>query len=83
MREKGVTDLKDLVGKNQYEMDRIDYAKRVKIFTEKHQLGELTKDQAEILKRNDESSAMELNKKMKEEALKIQKQGSQAGGPQL
>ncbi|MBO5517720.1 MAG: hypothetical protein J6A42_06555 [Firmicutes bacterium] len=80
MKEKGVTDLKDLVGKNDYERDRIEYAKNVKKYTAKHKIDPLTKHQEEVLKQHDEGDLIELNKKMKEEALKIQKQ---QGGPQL
>ena len=79
MKEKGVTDLKDLVGKNDYEKDRIEYAKKIKAYTKKHRVEALTDHQKEILKQHDEGDIIELNKKMKEEALKLQKQN---GGPQ-
>ena len=78
MKEKGVTDLKDLVGKNDYEKDRIEYAKKIKAYTKKHRVEALTDHQKEILKQHDEGDIIELNKKMKEEALKLQKQN---GGP--
>ncbi|MBR5641741.1 MAG: hypothetical protein IKW92_06395 [Firmicutes bacterium] len=81
MREKGVTDLKKLVGKNDYEKDRIEYAKRVKQYTSKHKIDPLTDHQKEVLKQHDEGDLIELNKKMKEEALKIQK-AQQNKGPQ-
>ena len=71
MKEKNVTDLKDLVGKNQYEKDRIEYAKQIKNYTKKHKIEALTDHQKEILKQHDESGAMELNKKMKEEVMKL------------
>ena len=85
MKEKGVTDLKDLVGKNDYEKDRIEYAKKLKAYTNKHKVEALTDHQREILKQHDESDVMDLNKKMKEEVIKLQKQkegpdnGPQAG----
>lgn len=85
MKERGVKDLKDLVGKNDYEKDRIEYAKKVQNFAKKclGKVKELTPHQQEILKRNDEASAMELNRKMKEEALKLQKaQENQSKGPE-
>ena len=81
MREKGVTDLSKLVGKNQYEKDRIEYAKNVKRYTKKHKVEPLTDHQKEVLKQHDEGDLIELNKKMKEEALKIQKE-QQNKGPQ-
>ena len=81
MREKGVTDLSKLVGKNQYEKDRIEYAKNVKRYTKKHKVDPLTDHQKEVLKQHDEGDLIELNKKMKEEALKIQK-AQQNKGPQ-
>ncbi|MBR0114385.1 MAG: hypothetical protein IJM11_04295 [Firmicutes bacterium] len=74
MREKGVTQLKDLVGKNQYEKDRIEFVKKIKNYTSRHKIKDLTEDQREILKRNDEASVMELNKKIKEEVLKVKKE---------
>ncbi len=85
MKEKGVTDLEDLVGKNDYEKDRIEYAKKLKAYTNKHKVEALTDHQREILKQHDESDVMDLNKKMKEEVIKLQKQkegpdnGPQAG----
>ena len=85
MREKGVKDLKDLVGKNEYERDRIEYAKRVKAYTSKHKIEALTDHQKEILKQHDEGDLVDFNKKMKEEALKIQKKEADKGpkGPVL
>ena len=81
MKEKGVTDLKDLVGKNDYEKDRIEYAKKIKAYTTKHRVEALTDHQKEILKQHDEGDIIELNKKMKEEALKLQEE-QQNKGPQ-
>ncbi len=78
MKEKGVTELSKLAGKNQYEKDRIEYAKKVKKYTDKYKIAPLTDHQKEILKQHDEGDIIELNKKMKEEALKLQKQN---GGP--
>ena len=36
------------------------------MYTSRHKIKDLTEDQREILKRNDEASVMELNKKIKE-----------------
>ena len=79
MKEKGVTDLKDLVGKNDYEKDRIEYAKRVKAYAAKHTVADPTREQEQILKENDERSLIDFNKKMAEEAKKLQKQGENNG----
>ena len=79
MKEKGVTDLKDLVGKNDYEKDRIEYAKRVKTYAAKHTVADPTKEQAQILKENDERSLIDFNKKMAEEAKKLQNQKGNNG----
>jgi len=82
MKERGAKTLDELVGKNDYEKARISYAKMLKNFSGRYQLPELTDHQKDILKENDESSTMELNKKMKAEALKIQKENPQkASGP--
>ena len=55
------------------------------LYTSRHKIKDLTEDQREILKRNDEASVMELNKKMKEEVLKVKKESEnkepQKGGP--
>ena len=79
MKEKGVTDLKDLVGKNDYEKDRIEYAKRVKQYTTKHKVEALTDHQKEILRQHDEGDLVDFNKRMKEEVMKIQKENQNKG----
>ena len=78
-KEKGVTDLKDLVGKNDYEKDRIEYAKRVKQYTTKHKVEALTDHQKEILRQHDEGDLVDFNKRMKEEVMKIQKENQNKG----
>ncbi len=45
--------------------------------TTKHKVEALTDHQREILKQHDEGDMIELNKKMKEEALKLQKQNGE------
>jgi len=49
------------------------------LYTSRHKIKDLTEDQREILKRNDEASVMELNKKIKEEVLKVKKEAEKKG----
>ena len=49
------------------------------MYTSRHKIKDLTEDQREILKRNDEASVMELNKKMKEEVLKVREKAEKKG----
>ena len=49
------------------------------MYTSRHKIKDLTEDQREILKRNDEASVMELNKKMKEEVLKVREEAEKKG----
>ena len=49
------------------------------MYTSRHKIKDLTEDQREILKRNDEASVMELNKKMKEEVLKFREEAEKKG----
>lgn len=49
------------------------------MYTSRHKIKDLTEDQREILKRNDEASVMELNKKMKEGVLKVREEAEKKG----
>ena len=49
------------------------------LYTSRHKIKDLTEDQREILKRNDDASVMELNKKMKEEVLKVREEAEKKG----
>ena len=49
------------------------------MYTSRHKIKDLTEDQREILKRNDDASVMELNKKMKEGVLKIREEAEKKG----
>lgn len=49
------------------------------MYTSRHKIKDLTEDQREILKRNDEASVMELNKKIKEGVLKVREEAEKKG----
>ena len=49
------------------------------MYTSRHKIKDLTEDQREILKRNDEASVMELNKKMKDGILKVREEAEKKG----
>ena len=49
------------------------------LYTSRHKIKDLTEDQREILKRNDEASVMEHNKKIKEWVLKVREEAEKKG----
>ncbi|MBQ1525389.1 MAG: hypothetical protein IIZ55_09700 [Firmicutes bacterium] len=49
------------------------------MYTSRHKIKDLTEDQREILKRNDEASVMEHNKKIKEWVLKVREEAEKKG----